>query len=123
MKLILSVIFTVLMANFATSADFINTSNKRVYKSVNTPDYSGRPNMLRIKFSELPKCSKMYWKISDGKVAEMSAVERYIIDVAVSKKEQENKTKADIENKITAEIRNSAIQSLKKTGKIPQDYK
>ena len=123
MKLIVSIIFTVLVANFATSADFINTSNKRVYKSVNTPDYSGKPNMLRIKFSELPKCSKVYWKISGGKVAEMSVLEKSVINNAISVEAQKDKTKADIENKITAEIRNSAIQSLKKTGKIPQDYK
>ena len=123
MKLILSIIFTVLVANFATSADFINTSNKRVYKSVNTPDYSGRPNMLKIKFSELPKCSKMYWKISDGKVVEMSVLEKSVINNAISFEAEENKAKAEIENKITAEIRNSAIQSLKNKNEIPQDYK
>lgn len=60
-------------------ADVINRETKRIYRSVNTPDYP-EPEFMVINCKILPSCEEKYWKIVDDKIVEMSTKEKAVVD-------------------------------------------
>lgn len=60
-------------------ADVINRETKRIYRSVNTPDYP-EPEFMIINGKTLPTCEIKYWKIVDDEIVEMSSEEKAVVD-------------------------------------------
>lgn len=51
-------------------------------RSVNTPEYESENYLIN---PSVPECDEKYWKAVDGEVAEMSTVEKTVVDSLIAK--------------------------------------
>jgi len=62
-------------------------------KSVHTPDYTGRDDII-INPENLPICVMKYWKIANGQIVEMSQAEKDAVDAEEKQREKQARLNA-----------------------------
>jgi len=65
-------------------ANVVNKATSEYRKSVNTPDYPAAEWLIDPDVSALAAVPQKYWKVSEGKVVEMSAAEKTAVDAAAT---------------------------------------